>query len=240
MPHSLIIERFAPEVQEQLSSINRSIANTMRELKERQKKSDEIQQQMQKVFDNIVTGKQQLQLSFRMDQGNQAVATTGAVAKTSALPRSEDVSQSKQFSEESQQSPPPPGYNNTAVATISLPYNQEGVPLYKMSRQVTTVCDLWDEWTIGRDGFWSVQELEDKWGAKWRKDDRKWFNIRKKIIDSVEDLQLDLGLSPTSAVGALQKVLNTRHWSLDRLGTELQKGAFFPYEETKRRKLQHF
>ncbi|KAK4509980.1 uncharacterized protein ATC70_000723 [Mucor velutinosus] len=212
----------------------------MRELKERQKKSDEIQQQMQKVFDNIVTGKQQLQLSFRMDQGNRAVATTGAVAKTSALPRSEDVSQSKQFSEESQQSPPPPGYNNTAVATISLTYNQEGVPLYKMSRQVTTVCDLWDEWTIGRDGFWSVQELEDKWGAKWRKDDRKWFNIRKKIIDSVEDLQLDLGLSPTSAVGALQKVLNTRHWSLDRLGTELQKGAFFPYEETKRRKLQHF
>ncbi|KAK4512523.1 uncharacterized protein ATC70_003225 [Mucor velutinosus] len=99
----------------------------MRELKERQKKSDEIQQQMQKVFDNIVTGKQQLQLSFRMDQGNQAVATTGAVAKTSALPRSEDVSQSKQFSEESQQSPPPPGYNNTALATISLPYNQEGV-----------------------------------------------------------------------------------------------------------------
>ncbi|KAK4520942.1 uncharacterized protein ATC70_006826 [Mucor velutinosus] len=83
-----------------------------------------------------------------------------------------------------------------------------------MSRQVTTVCDLWDEWTIGRDGFWSVQELEDKWGAKWRKDDRKWFNIRKKIIDSVEDLQLDLGLSPASAVGALQKVPNTRRWSL--------------------------
>ncbi|KAK4517486.1 uncharacterized protein ATC70_000825 [Mucor velutinosus] len=109
-----------------------------------------------------------------------------------------------------------------------------------MSRQVTTVCDLWDKWTISRDGFWSVQELEDKWGAKWRKDDRKWFNIRKKIIDSVEDLQLDLGLSPASTVSALQKVFNTRHWSLDSLGTELQKGAFFPCEETKRRKLQHF
>ncbi|KAK4517489.1 uncharacterized protein ATC70_000828 [Mucor velutinosus] len=90
----------------------------MRELNERQKKSDEIQQQMQKVFDNIVTGKQQLQLSFRINQGNQALATTGAVANTSALPRSEDVSQSKQFSEEAQQSPPPPDYNNTRVATI--------------------------------------------------------------------------------------------------------------------------
>ena len=90
---------------------------------------------------------------------------------------------------------------------------------------------------VGQDGFWSIEELESKWGTKWRSHDRKWFNIRKKIIDAVNDLQKDLGLSSSSAISVLQGVMNARHWSLDRLGTELQKGTYFPSTETKRRKL---
>jgi len=107
-----------------------------------------------------------------------------------------------------------------------------------MSRQVVTVSNLWDEWKIGLDGFWSVEELDRRWGTKWRRNDRKWFNIRKKVVDAIEDLQLDLGLSASSAIVMLQTVMNNRHWSFDRMGTELQKGTYFPSQETKRRKLQ--
>ncbi|KAI8327191.1 transcriptional activator of glycolytic enzymes-domain-containing protein [Blakeslea trispora] len=69
-----------------------------------------------------------------------------------------------------------------------------------MSREVVTVAELWEEWTVGRDGFWSVEELDSKWGSKWRGKDRKWINIRKKVVNAVKDLMNDLGLSAESAI----------------------------------------
>ncbi|KAI9351722.1 hypothetical protein BD770DRAFT_412903 [Pilaira anomala] len=116
----------------------------------------------------------------------------------------------------------------TTIAAVSLPFTNDGVAVYKMSRQVVTVYGLWDEWKIGRDGFLSVEELEKKNGEE----------MIESVIEAVEDLRRDLGLSVLSAIGVLQKAMNTRYWSLDRMGTELQKGTYFPCQETKRRKLQ--
>ena len=64
-----------------------------------------------------------------------------------------------------------------------------------MSRKVVTVETLWKEWHDGIEGLWPVKDLEKDHGTKWRRNDMKWYNIRKKIIDAVEDLMQDKQLS---------------------------------------------
>ncbi|KAG2219716.1 hypothetical protein INT45_006048 [Circinella minor] len=257
-PGSSIIERFAPEVQDQLTNMNRILVDTLKEVRESQINNNQSQQQsqqqiqqfqqFQQTINNIISGRQQLQLSVRLDNGNLATGTTASSSNNSDNNNNNSSSSSlvsinsEQLQQPESSIPPTDTTPNspatsTANATISLQYTDAGIPVYKMSRQVLTVNDLWAEWTLGRDGFWPVQELDNKWGTKWRRGDKKWFNIRKKVIDAVNDLQENLGLTPTTAIQNLQNVMNARGWSLDRLGTELQSKNFFPSEQTKRRKL---
>ena len=42
------------------------------------------------------------------------------------------------------------------------------VPQYKLSREISTVPDLWREWTVGLAGLPSVEELDRRYGSKWR------------------------------------------------------------------------
>lgn len=243
-----MLTRFAPEVQHQLSNIQRTLTETLNKINERQSNANQSQQHMQQLFSDIISGKQQLQLSVKLDSNNTSQAVAVASAISSSTPTQEmsaneqDTINTSSINMSSPSidltTPDTTATTTTTIAVVSLPFTNDGVAVYKMSRQVVTVSDLWDEWKIGRDGFWSVEELEKKWGTKWRRNDRKWFNIRKKVIEAVEDLRRDLGLSVPSAIGVLQKAMNTRYWSLDRMGTELQKGTYFPCQETKRRKLQ--
>ncbi|KAI9271892.1 hypothetical protein BDA99DRAFT_501253 [Phascolomyces articulosus] len=106
-----------------------------------------------------------------------------------------------------------------------------------MSRQVTVVEGFGNEWQFGRDGDWSVEELENNHDKRWRGKDRKWINLRKKVIEAIDDLQTDLGLSPAATIERLQETMNSRHWSMDDLCNALQKKTYYPCEETKRRKL---
>ena len=60
------------------------------------------------------------------------------------------------------------------------------VPSYKLSRQVTTVPDLWREWTIGLGGMPSVAALDAAYGSRWRSpSERQYYSMRKVIIDEV-------------------------------------------------------
>ncbi len=62
-----------------------------------------------------------------------------------------------------------------------------GPPKYRLSRTVTTVPDLWREWTVGLGGGPAVQALEDSYGPRWRpsQEERVFFCRRKTIIDWV-------------------------------------------------------
>lgn len=58
-------------------------------------------------------------------------------------------------------------------------------PRYKLSRTISTVPDLWKEWTVGLGGGPSVQYLEDSYGARWRpsQEERVFFCRRKALVD---------------------------------------------------------
>jgi hypothetical protein len=47
--------------------------------------------------------------------------------------------------------------------------DQSSVKKYKLSRDLNTVTQLWEEWTSGlSNSLPSVLELEEKFGTKWR------------------------------------------------------------------------
>ncbi|KAI5791863.1 transcriptional activator of glycolytic enzymes-domain-containing protein, partial [Geopyxis carbonaria] len=59
-----------------------------------------------------------------------------------------------------------------------------------LSRSVTSVPQLWQEWQSGLDGQPSVRSLEDTHGPRWRTSqaDRKFYSRRKVVIDKIDAL----------------------------------------------------
>lgn len=61
------------------------------------------------------------------------------------------------------------------------------IPQVRMGRGVSTVRQLWLEWSHGLGGNPPICELEEKHGTKWRRtaSESKFFRRRKKIIDAI-------------------------------------------------------
>ncbi len=73
-------------------------------------------------------------------------------------------------------SPPPPflslrPLDGPALCTPSvleaLEKNKE-VPKYTLSRKISTIPEMWREWTVGTIGCPSVEELDQRYGTRWR------------------------------------------------------------------------
>lgn len=179
-----------------------------------------------------------MHLSVKMAHNNESSSSTSvAFENTSFSPPqdNQDLGSQPLFSESDITA-----LQETTVATLTTrTCNEDGVPVYRMDRSVKTVVKLWEEWKEGLEGNWPVEYLEREYKAKWRKGDNKWFNIRKRVIEAVEDLQQDVGLSAEEAIERLQNVMNQRNWSLDGIGTALQSRKYYPSLETKRRKLNN-
>ena len=62
-------------------------------------------------------------------------------------------------------------------------------PAYRMSRQATTVAQLYTEWFTGLGDKPSVVQMDRQFGTKWRGENREkvFYSVRKTIIDHVED-----------------------------------------------------
>lgn len=72
---------------------------------------------------------------------------------------------------------------------------------------VNTICELWEEWSKGLNGFLSTRELEEGWGAKWRRNHNglKTENgRRKKVVALVTELSKKQGWNVALALRFLQ------------------------------------
>ena len=62
-------------------------------------------------------------------------------------------------------------------------------PTYHLSRGITTIPDLWREWTEGLGGQLSVEALDERWGSRWRHGaEFQFYSRRKVIIDEIKRL----------------------------------------------------
>ena len=62
-------------------------------------------------------------------------------------------------------------------------------PTYQLSRGISTIPDLWREWTVGLRGQLSVEALDERWGSRWRHGaEFQFYSRRKVIIDEIKRL----------------------------------------------------
>ncbi|CEP12693.1 hypothetical protein [Parasitella parasitica] len=213
-PESAVIAKFAPEVEHQLICIKRVIEDSMTTVAERQAAAENSIQELHSLAASVISGNQPLQLSVMLNNGADAMAVSinanlNASSSTSNIPASIPSSSSTNFFSST-------SANHTSSTTIRST-DVNGIPIYKMSRNIKTVEQLYAEWTLGLDGDWPVQQLEKEWGTKWRQGDKKWINLRRHVVGAVNDLVTDLYLSVGEAIEKLQVVMTKRGLALDVL-----------------------
>jgi hypothetical protein len=92
-------------------------------------------------------------------------------------------------------------------------------PLYQMSRGIKTVTDLYRAWNDGLAGDYSVESLEQRWGAKWRQDEKekKFYNRRRSIILTIKKYAEEHNVSMETAVNLAEENRSRRSKSLHYL-----------------------
>jgi Transcriptional activator of glycolytic enzymes len=64
------------------------------------------------------------------------------------------------------------------------------LPYYRY-QPVSQICDIWTEWAEGLNGYLSVRQLTENWGARWRRNEggqKTEGARRKKVVDLVMEL----------------------------------------------------
>lgn len=103
---------------------------------------------------------------------------------------------------------------NLAFSAPAPPATQ--IPMYKMSRSLSNVAGLWQEWKQGLSGEPSVESLEARYGPKWRTSqaERKFYSRRKVIIEEITK-RISAGMDQWRAVEEVEEVRGGK--SLDGL-----------------------
>ena len=95
--------------------------------------------------------------------------------------------------------------------------------IYRFNRTISTVGQVWQEYTRGLNGNPTVKDLEAEYGAKWRNSDaeRNFFSGRKRIYEMVDTL-IGMGQTEDEAVDKVEELRATNNWSLNRLQSSLK------------------
>jgi len=82
------------------------------------------------------------------------------------------------------QEPQPPPLPAAAgpPAPTAIESLEEQPPTHRLSRGTTTITDLWNEWTVGLGGQPSVEDLDERWGSRWRHGAEFQFYSRRKVV----------------------------------------------------------
>lgn len=93
------------------------------------------------------------------------------------------------------------------------------VHIYKLSRRIKTVRDVWKEYKVGLFGGPAVEDLEKNFGTGWRKDrtESRYFCRRKKIYDEVQKVSREKNIPLAQAVESVEERRLNLKLSLDGL-----------------------
>ena len=99
-------------------------------------------------------------------------------------------------------------------------------PTYQLSRGITTIPDLWREWTVGLGGQLSVEALDERWGSRWRRGaEFQFYSRRKVIIDEIKRLVAAGGREAIDVVDSLEEQRLRSRASLSQVINALKAAA---------------
>ena len=100
------------------------------------------------------------------------------------------------------------------------------LPFYAF-QPVSVITDIWTEWSSGLNGFLAVRDLEETWGARWRRNNaglKTEMGRRKKVIQLVEKLAAKPNWNTALALRFIQTTCE-RKWTVRKFCVHLQKAA---------------
>ena len=91
-------------------------------------------------------------------------------------------------------------------------------PIFKLSRRLQTVKDVWQEYKYGIDGNPSVESIVNKYGPKWFQSaaEERFYTARKRIYDYIKKYIAN-GESESGAVQKLEGIRISKNWTLNQL-----------------------
>jgi transcriptional activator of glycolytic enzymes GCR1 len=101
---------------------------------------------------------------------------------------------------------------------------EEQPPTHRLLRGTTTTTDLWKEWTMGLGGQPSVEDLDERWGSRWRHgaDSQRKVVITeikrlvaggreaREVVDSLEAQRLRTKVSLSQVINGLKVAAKAR------------------------------
>jgi hypothetical protein len=146
-----------------------------------------------------------------------------------------------------------PSNSTNGLATASSSRNRASTtPVYKMSRAVKTLPDLWREWHTGLPGGYAIIELEEIStvnAPSWRADDGQFFYRRNRIINCIKDYAEEYSVTEETALNIPEqygfsregtkwkgfRLIGQKHWTLKKFKKkfqQLQKDPRILYKKT--------
>ena len=189
-PHSIIIQKAFPALNDRLRTMVRVIQNGQVSHSQALYSLEILVArrvgQLTTALDDFIGGSFTCQFTPRSQgqPGSRALPFTGAAVGPLA--------------------PAPLPLTALAQAAASLPGQ------YCMSRTVQTIPELWREWTVGLHGQPSIERLDELYGAGWRSGptkaaERQFYSRRKVLITEIKRLAAVQGESFDAVIAVLEE-----------------------------------
>lgn len=91
-----------------------------------------------------------------------------------------------------------------------------------MDRTVRDVKELWDEYIVGRNGRLPVREMSQRPEFRKNEKERRMFNRRRPIFDSIKDIASKRGMPESEAAGLVEAFRVQKGYELNKLSEKIQ------------------
>jgi hypothetical protein len=214
------LQTLRQEHSHQLATLQRSIDKTQQFAERAQRSADKTQRQNQLLLDQLRRhrlvplpdrGSEGSSWAELADDGGRIAITGGGGPAAAANPDPTTADNSDR---------PGPLHLASSGETDPIPVPD---PSHRMSRQATTVAQLYTEWFTGLGDKPSVVEMDRQFGTKWRRENKEkvFYSVRKTIIDHIEDRRRG-GESLDAVLRHLQGAMVARRKGLQALSITTQ------------------
>lgn len=192
-PANILLQRCVPILEEKIRIMHNDLSSKLNDHLTTQETTNDY-------ITRLITGQASINLSVNLPDLQNGQSHISATTK----PQQNLMSNSN---------PPPPTLSSSSSNSLEV---TEKVPHYQMSRGIVSIKDLWREWKHGLCGGYAVQDLEEKFGTRWRRaeKEKKFFNRRKLIIKTIEDYAMKRNISLETAVNIAERRRSQKGYSL--------------------------
>ena len=122
--------------------------------------------------------------------------------------------------------PPVPNHMDSQLVASSIEADSSStIPQYRLASHVRTVIELWREYSegvvhqIGMAKGPSIQELNEKYGAKWRQNEvnRKAYSRRRHIWETIIQASRNLNMTPEIIAEKMERWRQNHRYTISRL-----------------------